>query len=617
MQVNTRDTEPSFSAGGSVERTPSASCNVGSHIGEVISVADSDRLIGFLTDLVPTADGAVPIFPEECPIAITEVSSFGLLDANLLDWISIVSWDGPVKLRALTVVLPSGEGGRPEDYLAIEGEGSRLVYLRPNDSGKSVLTAGWTLRLSNAGLVCLRLRPRTLEFEISRGEVVKSLDDLPPLLFADRLTYVVRKAEVSFADALRNPGELTGLLSVESGEYLADPNRLSVAVYVDGAFRVTPPDCRITVVRDGEVPEVPIESSACTVLPASNLPTSYDASTLLEQINACGLGKWQLLLGGRAVPAMGTLSADAAESSFSIATIGLPSNEKVVCAPENGGELRISTSDSQPASIEGSINLNLTKRGNTWLALAIAAAMTLVVAFLSLLLLRLLNVMTSKTVDGNHFFFYETACELHADGIGRGVLQLEASRSPFPATVDAANYVADPDLLEQVVAGKGNTSLKAGLLNFERQIPPLLKPFEVPRLRLVTPGLATFWKSNREGDGLELLFASALVLVTTSTARSGEQSSIKARVVALIPRKGRGSGFQGAQELIRRHGDELAALLWQKCENEKNPPSTSASHGAGASAEPAVSRESEPPQTPQGRKPGQHPPPPEPPKPPR
>lgn len=616
MQVITGDIEPSFSAGGSVGRIPSANCKVGSHIGEVISVADSDRLIGFLTDLVPTADGAVPIFPEECPIAINEVSSFGLLDANLLDWISVVSWDGPVKVGALTVVLPSGEGGRLGDYLAIEGNGSRLVYLRPNDAGKSVLTAGWTLRLSSAGPVCLRLKPRSLEFEISRGEVVKSLDNLPPSLFADRLTYFVRQVEVSLAEALRNPGELAGRLSVESGEYLADPNRLPVAVYVNGAFRVAP-ECRITVLRDGEVPEAPIESSPCTVLPASNLPTNYDASTLLEQINACGLGEWRLLLEGRAVPAKGTLSADAAESSFSIATIGVPRNEKVICAPEDGGELRIFTSESQPASIEGTINLNLTKRGNPWLALAIAAAMTLVVAFLSLLLLRLLNVLTSKTIDGNHFFFYETTCELHADRIGRGALHLETSRSPLPGLVNAANYVADPDLLEQVVAERRNTSLKAGSLNFERQIPPLLKPFEVPRLRLATQGLATFWKANRQGDGLELLFASALALVTVSKDYSGEQSPIKARVVALIPRRGRGSGFQGAQDLIRRHGDELAALLWQKCKDETKPSSTSASHGTGASSGSAVSLELEPPPRPHGREPGQDRPPPEPPKPPR
>ena len=183
--------------------------------------------------------------------------------------------------------------------------------------------------------------------------------------------------------------------------------------------------------------------------------------------------------------------------------------------------------------------------------------MTLLVAFLSLLLLKAISFVTAKTVEGSSFFAYETEAEVEPGKSERGVLRWpDTSQTP-------KSYVANPDLLEPVKTDKSRTSLSAGQLRFERQIPSLFRPFSESRLKLVTSTSAVFWQANRERDGLPLTFAKAIVISRIAKEDLSLQRNMQVRITALIPKRGFGSGFGGAENLIREKADQLAADLWE------------------------------------------------------
>jgi hypothetical protein len=579
MQVVTGDREPSFSSGNTDPRTPSAGCVIGSrHLGEVISVEDTDSLLGYLTDLVPTADGAIPIFPEECPIQEADLSSLPLIDGHLVDWISVTSWGSSLDSQTLSIDLVDGSSRPLIGLFEAEMKGERLYYFRPTEAAREVLDAGWTLSLQNVGEVCVRLKPRSLHFEIGRDDVTKSLNGVPEELFGDgRLNLFVDGRPADVKSARRNPGGLTAQLEVDSGDFLTPPNRLAVLVTVNGAFRIAPPGCAIKIEAQGDVPTAPIESSSCLVTPAAIESTSYDASALLAGLDVCGVGPWQLLVDGAPADPRGELTADGPPVALSVATVKGPENKGITCEKSLGTAVTISTRDAS-SEIGAELRLKLYKRGNVLLAILFAVIMTLLVAFLSLLLLKGINFVTAKTVDGNSVFAYETEAEVEPDKSERGALR-------WPDTGQTPKgYTANPDLLESVKTDKNRTSLSAGELRFERRIPSLFRPFSESRLKMVTPTSAVFWQANRERDGLPLTFAKAIVLSRTGKEELSQRRNMKVRITALVPRRGLGSGFGGAEELIREKADQLAADLWEASsaastntgrQNASSPPTSS------------------------------------------
>ena len=558
MQVVTGDREPSFSSGNSDPRTPSAGCVIGSrHLGEVISVEDTNSLLGYLIDLVPTADGATPILSEECPIQVADLSSRPLIDGHLVDWISVTTWGRSLDDQRFSIDLVDGSRQLLTDLFKAEMKADQLYYFRPTDEARELLDAGWRLSLVDAGEVCVRLKLRSLQFEIGRDNETKSLNGIPEELFGDgRLKLFVDRKPADFKSALRNPGGLTAELEVDSGDFLSPPNRLAVLVTVNGAFRVTPPSCAIEVETQGNVPTARIESSSCLVTPAASENTSYDASTLLAGLDECGIGPWQLLVDGEPADSGGVLTADGPPAALSVATVNDPDNKGITCEKSLGTAITISTM-SASSQIGAKLQLILYKRGNVLLATLFAVLMTLLVAFLSLLLLKAISFVTAKTVEGSSFFSYETEAEVEPGKSERGVLRWpDTSQTP-------KSYVANPDLLEPVKTDKSRTSLSAGQLRFERQIPSLFRPFSESRLKLVTSTSAVFWQANRERDGLPLTFAKAIVISRIAKEDLSLQRNMKVRITALIPRRGFGSGFGGAEDLIREKADQLVADLWE------------------------------------------------------
>lgn len=588
MQIITGDQEPSFSSRNSNPRTPTAGCVMGSrHLGEVISVEDTDSLLGYLVDLVPTADGGQQILPEECPIQVTDLSSVPLIDGHLVDWISVTTWGGSLDVQRFSIDLADGNSRPLTGLFEAEMKADRLYYFRPTDEARELLDAGWKLSLNDAGEVCVRLKPRSLVFEIGRDDTTKSLDGIPEELFGDgRLMLYIGEKAADIKSALRNPGGVRGELKVDSGDFLSSPNRLKVDVKVDGAFQITPPRCAIEIEAQGDAPTAPIQSSSCLVTPASSEKTGYDASALLAGLDECGAGQWQLLIDGTPASPSGELPADGPPVALSAATVNNAENKDITCEKSLETAVAISTTDTS-SDIGAVLQLKLYKRGDVRLAILFAVIMTLLVAFLSLLLLKGISFVTAKTIDGNSFFAYETEAEVEPDKSERGTLRWPDTGQ----TLKPKAHIANPDLLEPVKTDKNRTSLSAGELRFERRIPSLFRPFSESRLKMVTPTSAVFWQANRERDGLQLTFSRAIVVSRIGNEELSQRRKMKVRITALVPRRGIGSGFGGAEELIREKADQLAADLWEASsivepntshQNASGPPASSETVPAAA-----------------------------------
>ena len=72
---------------------------------------------------------------------------------------------------------------------------------------------------------------------------------------------------------------------------------------------------------------------------------------------------------------------------------------------------------------------------------------------------------------------------------------------------------------------------------------------------------ATFWRANRKDDGLGISFPKAIVLSVSNIESGFSPKRNRARVTVIVPKRGFGAGYEGAQQLIRDKCDELANKL--------------------------------------------------------
>lgn len=562
MQAITGDETPSFDKGGSETRKPQTPCQVNSrHLGEVISVDDANQLLGYLTDLVPIADGGISVFPGDCPIEGNAGESFALIDGHLIEWISITSWSETVKLDSLSILSSGGESLSLDQTFQVGEDGSesgRLVkiYPKPDDVSRESLKAGWKLAIDESGPVCVRLKVRDLSFTLSDIET-KSDQNLPSNLFeGSRLHFFAGGRELSRSEALKNP-LLQGELEVEFGEFLPEPNRMGVAVRVEGAFELIPFNCEVKVdYEDRESPTDALFSTSCQIKSARFEDTTIDASLFIDELNKCDVGEWQIALDD--VPqntSKAILIRGGGEIKLSVRTINPPDNANMSCRPNSVASIEVSTGDGAESEISTSIEINLLRRGNPLLAIVLAIIATIIVSLLSLLLLQTINRLIVKTIDPNNFYGYETECEIVADESGRASVVWPEKNST------SLTYVADPDLLQQIKSNSSRTTLSVGSIKFNRVLPKFFRPFEEARLVMSNDFLASFWRANRDDDGLGISFPKAIVLSVSNIEPSFSQKRNQARVTVIVPKRGFGAGYEGAQQLIRDKCDELANKL--------------------------------------------------------
>ena len=562
MQAITGDGTPSFDSGGSEARQPQSPCEINSrHLGEVISVDDADQLLGYLTDLVPTADGGISVFPGDCPIEGNTGESFALIDGHLIDWISVTSWTETVNLDSLTLLSINGESSSLAQIFDVGEDGNdsgRLVkiYPQPNEASRGFLKAGWKLLINESGPVCVRLKVRDLSFVLSDVET-RSEQNIPPYLFeGSRLHVFAGDKELAKSEAFKNP-LLRGELEVEFGEFLPSPQRMDVKVTVDGAFELIPPNCEVKVeYEDSESPTDALFSTSCKIKPARFEDTTIDASLFIDELNRCGVGEWQIAFDGVLQnSSKKSLIGGSNETVLSVRTIEPPSNANKSCRPNSVAFIEVSTSDGAKSDISTSIELNLKRRGNPLLAIVLAVIATIIVSLLSLLLLQTINRLIVKTIDPNNFYGYETECEIVGDESGQASIVWPEKNST------SRTYVADPDLLQQLKSNSSRTTLSVGSIKFDRVLPKFFRPFEEARLVMSNDFSASFWRANRNDDGLGISFPQAIVLSVSNIEPSFSQKRNQARVTVIVPKRGFGAGYEGAQQLIRDKCDELANKL--------------------------------------------------------
>jgi hypothetical protein len=213
------------------------------------------------------------------------------------------------------------------------------------------------------------------------------------------------------------------------------------------------------------------------------------------------------------------------------------------------------------------------------IAILLAAIATAIVSLLSLLLLRAVNMLTSKTVRAQDLFGYETSLELVPGQFQRGELVFPGGSS--------RSFIADIDQLQQVSGNHNQTSLKFASVNLVRQLPSFFKPFDESRLVLQSKAKAVFWKANRDGDGLNMAFSKAVILSTTDSQLPTADRSAKVLISLLVPKRGFGAGIEGVQQLVRERGDELAAALFIQMNSVQKDSSTKEVKSKSVSDEPS------------------------------
>ena len=295
------------------------------------------------------------------------------------------------------------------------------------------------------------------------------------------------------------------------------------------------------------------------------MPVRVIATELLNGLQNCGLGPWHVTVNG--------VNTNQIQAGTNKVLIGLesdapPQNKNVECVVENSSltfAFDTPTGAVMP-KVMSVINFDLVKKPNIWIAILLATIATAIVSLLSLLLLRVVNMLTSKTVRAQDLFGYETSLDLVPGQFQRGELV-------FPSG-SARSFTADIDQMQQVTGNQHQTSLKFASINLLRQLPSFIKPFDESRLVLQSRANAVFWKANRAGDGLNMAFSKAMVLSTNDTSPPTAERPAKVLISVLVPKRGFSAGIDGVQQLVRERGDELAAALFIQMNSVQKDSST-------------------------------------------
>lgn len=564
MQAITGDEQPSFDETGSATRKPTSECKLGAHLGEVLSAADAGQLLGYLVDLVEVANGGQRIFESDCPFIASEVESVKMPSPYFLDWLSITTWKTSLPQKDnLRIRTKAGEQKFADVFVADTSSGTdKSIHYLPRPEAMSTLSPGWTLVVKDSDDLCIRARARNLEFQIQQKEPREKAtvpDDLPVELFEGKLTYFDENlAPLTIKEALGR-SQVVGQLSVEYGEILAKDGLLPVQVSVDGAVRLEPIECGLSVdyLRKELHGKRLTSLNGCQVVPSSNMSTLIDASAALSALEKeCELGPWQLELNGQPGPLSVELPAGAPDTDVRIGTVELVPNEKKKCSLS---DLQIEVqSAEQNLGISLRVSVDLLKRaGPLWPLLALLFIFAAVA--LSLGLLRLVNVLTARAPKRDDFFGYVTSAEILSGDLGRASIRWSDQSTEFKA---------DPKRLEVARGDDSRTSIGVGEYRFVRQLPRIIRPFEEARLVLQSERSGVFWRANSAKDGLTISFSSALAVIAKGDRAPSQDRGTSVDVVVLVPKRGVNSGFEGVERLVRqRIGDlvpQLVELLKQR-----------------------------------------------------
>jgi hypothetical protein len=585
MQVITGDQTPSIQEG--MNRTPkSLKCgdhfaSDSRHLGEVVSASEAKDLIGYLTDIVNIADGGKSVSKEDCPVQSETLESLPMPSGWFIDWVSVTSWDGDLpSADSLKLEIKFGGDTKPfSDYFdSIDSQDSTNVLRFALKEGKQGdLKPGWIIQSKELGRACLRAKPVDVKFRISGDQRIPINPSLPPEFYAgSALRCFLSDSETP---CLSTAGDgLIGKIKLENGKLFSADETLPVSIEISELPSLTNDRCVIGLTGDIQASKDRLATTTCGVVPSPEAPVQIIATELLNGLQKCGLGPWHITVDG--------VKTDQILNGKNKVLVGIesdaaPQNKNVECVIENSNltfTFDPPTGATMPEVISV-INFNLIKKTNPLIAILLAAIATAIVSLLSLLLLRAVNMLTSKTVRAQDLFGYETSLELVPGQFQRGELVFPDGSS--------RSFIADIDQLQQVSGNHNQTSLKFASVNLVRQLPSFFKPFDESRLVLQSKAKAVFWKANRDGDGLNMAFSKAVILSTTDSQLPTADRSAKVLISLLVPKRGFGAGIEGVQQLVRERGDELAAALFIQMNSVQKDSSTKEVKSKSVSDEPS------------------------------
>lgn len=562
MQVITGDIKPAIQ-GGDVRAVIGEKCkaqfeSIDRHLGEVVSAGEAADLLGYLTDIANIADGGTIATESQCPAIESIIETVPMPSGWYVDWISITSWDGDLKSGdslGLKIKIDGKDQPSTQFLEPLKTKGSSNVLRFKIKEGKqNDLKPGWVLHAEGLGRVCIRVKPPEIKFRI-KGDLLVPLSPggLPVEYFSEgQLTCVSNEQQVScFSTSDDGP---VGKIEVQNGSVFNIEKILPVSFLIDDVPSLIDDRCVIELTGKHGASNNSLSTTFCDVFPAPTTTFNIMASDLLGQLDKCGLGSWSITVDGAQ-----STKIDAGDKPvrIAIATNAAPKNINKKCTISFAPITFRSSQIGQVSipTIQTTIDFDLVKKANPLLAVLFATIATILVSILSLLLLRAVNMITSKTIAAEKLFGYETNLDLVPGPFKRGELSFAGG--------NARSFVANFDNLQQISGNAQQTSLMFGSLRLLRKLPSFVKPFEESRLVLLSRGPAVFWKSNRAKDGLNMAFAKAMILTTAETRSPAADRPTKVTVFILVPKRGLGAGVDGVEQLIRERADELAAELYK------------------------------------------------------
>lgn len=583
LQVITGDATPDFADSAGRRREPTEGCagDLGPQIGRILPATEASQLPGLLGDLSNELEGAQPGAPLACPYRIDEVTSLKLPDAHLIEWFSLTDFRSSDEVRTpdlRTVVAVTAEGEEIPAAQVLEEvtRSDRVLRVRPRPDVRERLGAGWELRLTQAQELCLRVLPVTLAFRISTSApsiTAVRPADLPEALFVDgRLELLARGQDRSIGldEALRTPG-VSGRLVVDDGMLFTMDGRLPARIIVDGA-PVVGEDCgviqipapgtltagRTELLGGPEAPRDPLTSSTCDVVPA----TTGDGGTLVwadalaalnDPAGECRVGDWTVHIDGR--PATGDrieLAPGSGAVVLQLRSQNAPDNEERDCI---GVVLPGLVLEWQSATTTIPVELSAVwaRRSSPLIAGIIATPAVLIVALLSLLLLRMINDRWMRPPDAASLWGYQAEGMLTLDRYGRPRVEWERGSTAFRAKQEALGSVS----------GEGRDALVLERTRLERRMPGWLRPLDEPVLVVAgSDGIAATHPAALRGRGtLPLGFREAVVLAATTVRVPTPDDPVPVRLIVLVPRSGDVAASDAVERLVQQQVDLLAGRL--------------------------------------------------------
>lgn len=540
-------------------------------VGEVYDAANAAALAPYFVDIGRAVSGGQAV--DDCPIPAGGASGYRspqLPAPRFLSWISIVflKSNPPSSLDGLSVSSDSGVQPLLSHFEVARSENDLL--LSPISS--SQLDKGWLLVAAD-GLdgACLRaklIEPLAVTVSKQGGApaTVRPDPETPrSSLLTDsdlkEIDYFDGKSMITIEDLFSpgvSPSNVTAKLDVDpSGRIAPDGLRINVT-----GFSTEPQvgDCVANGVQV-PVPDVPrvgelergkdrheFESKTCIVdLRFARKTLTVDASSILSIVGSGATGKGSeecrspdasLVVDG--VKQEGLVAKLSEEKEYLIGIQLSVGNKAFSCDVTGKFDLSFVGLDGTQETLQAPVMISLGRDvpPNPWVAVLVSIAAVIVAAFLSLLLLKVLNTAMTSLPDDSKLYGYEIPIEVGVRGTGQ-VVAIYKGTEVSKITPQAAD-------LRPPKGDKNEIGVHT--LKLRRRVPGLFRPFSEPRAEVVNETGVVYRQRSSQG-GLAVPFRQALVLRPSREAPKDPELT-SAILNILVPRSGNGAGGAGVVKFL-------------------------------------------------------------------